>query len=509
MNASPEPSLAVRMAGVTKRYPGTVANADASLEVQRGEVHAVVGENGAGKSTLMKVLYGIVSPDEGRIEVLGRTLTRHSPSDAIRAGLGMVFQHFVLVPTLSVAENIVLGHEPRRGFFVDLTEATARVERLSKEYALPIDPTAPVHTCSVGLQQRIEILKVLYRGAEVLILDEPTAVLTPQEVDELILVLERLKESGKTVILITHKMREVMAAADRVTIMRRGRTIETLEVSCTTPAEIAEKTIGRAPAPPSRPEKRVRRDPPLLEVRGLTARSDRGALVVRGIDLTVGAGEIVGVAGIEGNGQVELVECLAGLRRVEAGAMSFSGQPLDGLSVRRRGDFGLAHVPADRHQRAVVLEFSVEENAVLGLVHKPEFSSAGFLRLAAQRRHAEAIIAATDLRPNDPRARFSQLSGGNQQKLVVGRELTRAAKLLLACHPTRGLDVGAAEFVLERLLAERARGAGVLFVSAELSELLAISDRIVVVFGGKVAGELDPENVDERRIGLLMAGQAA
>ncbi|MBI4822208.1 MAG: ABC transporter ATP-binding protein [Deltaproteobacteria bacterium] len=508
MSSVAEASLAVKMANVTVRYGALLANKGASLQVRRGEVHAVVGENGAGKSTLMKVLFGLVTPESAELEVLGRKLSRHRPADAIRVGVGMVFQHFVLVPTLSVAENVTLGAEPKRGLFFDRGVAEARVAALSTQFGLPIDPSALVESCSVGIQQRVEILKVLYRGAEVIILDEPTAVLTPQEVDELIVVLRRLAESGKTVILITHKMREVMAAADRVTVMRRGETIETLDIAHTTPEAIAEKTIGRALAPPSRPP-RVAQGSAILEVRGLCCLSSSAIPLLDKVDLVVSSHEIVGVAGIEGNGQNELVECITGLRRADSGSILLEGESAETASVRERNELGVAHVPSDRHARAVILEFTLTENSVLGRQHEPEFSSKVVLKKAAQRRHAERIVESTDLRPKDPDALMKQLSGGNQQKLVVGRELSRRAKLFVACHPTRGLDVGAAELVLGQLVSERARGAGVLFVSAELSELLAISDRIVVMFGGRIVGELDPTQVDERRIGLLMAGQVA
>jgi len=483
--------VAVRMQGITKRYPRVIANQRASLQVAEGEVHAIVGENGAGKSTLMKILYGLVAPDEGEIEVLGRRLHHHSPNDAIRAGIGMVFQHFMLVPPLTVAENIVLGTEPSTGPFFRRSTAVRSVREISEEFGLPIDPEARVEDCSVGLQQRVEILKVLLRGARVIVLDEPTAVLTPQEVDELISVLRRLASQGKTILLITHKLREVMAAPDRVTIMRQGETVETLETAKTTPAEIAHKMIGRELDTPPRPATHAPGET-ILEVRGLEALSDRGTPALRGVDLTVRKGEIVGVAGIEGNGQSELVECIARLRPTVAG------------TIRRRAE--LAHIPEDRHKRAVVLDFSLEENAILGLQNR--FSGLLSMRFGSMRKHIEEIFLTCDVRPPDRTLSMRQLSGGNQQKIVVGRELSRRAGLLLACHPTRGLDVGASEFVLRSLLAERSRGAGVLFVSAELPELMSISDRVAVMFGGRIVGEVDPTQVDERRLGLMMAGHA-
>ncbi|MBI4614984.1 MAG: ABC transporter ATP-binding protein [Planctomycetes bacterium] len=495
-------AIAVRMDGITKLYPRVVANKNASLSVLRGEVHAVVGENGAGKSTLMKILYGLASPDEGTIEVQGHALHHHAPADAIRAGLGMVFQHFVLVGPLTVAENVVLGAEPRRGPLFDRARAQREVREISERFGLPIDPRAKVEDLPVGMQQRVEILKVLFRRAEVLILDEPTAVLTPQETDELVLVMRGLAGQGKSILFISHKLREVMVASDRVTVMRQGRTVRTLETSGTSPGEIAHLMMDRDLAPPVRPAAREPGEA-VLEIGNLSALSDRGTAALSGIDLVVRAGEIVGVAGVEGNGQTELVECVAGLRAVSEGTVRIG-------SRENRQDpaacyaAGLAHIPEDRHERGVILDFSVEDNSILGL--QGRFSGRLGLRHREIHRHAEGIIESCDVRPRDPAIRLSQLSGGNQQKVVVGRELARRPRLLVAAHPTRGLDVGASEFVLRRVLVERDRGAGVLFVSAELPELLAISDRIVVLARGRIAGEVDPAEVDEARLGLLMAG---
>lgn len=499
-----ERRVAVQMSGITKRYPRVVANRNASLTVYEGEVHAVVGENGAGKSTLMKILYGLVTPDEGRIVVRGRELHRHSPSDAIAAGIGMVFQHFMLVPPLTVAENIVLGMEPARGLMFDRAAAVQLVREVSKRYGLPIDPEARVEDCSVGLQQRVEILKVLVRGAEVIILDEPTAVLTPQEVDELMTVLRRLASQGKTILLITHKLREVMAVSDRVTIMRQGETVETLETKSTTPSEIAHKMVGRELDQPRRPSGTI--GAPVLRVAGLRALSDRGLEALKGVDLDVREGEIVGVAGIEGNGQTELVECIAGLRRPTEGRIFFADQDITELTPKQRIRAGIAHIPEDRHKRAVVLDFTVEENAILGC--QWDFASPWSLRFARMREHAEQIIRTCDVRPPERLAAMRALSGGNQQKVVIGRELMRRPKLLLAAHPTRGLDIGAIEFVQRRLLEARARGTAILIVSGELPELMALSDRVVVMFGGRIVGEVDPSSVDERKLGLLMAGHA-
>jgi simple sugar transport system ATP-binding protein len=497
-------ALSVEMRGVQKRYPRVVANQDASLSVREGEVHAVVGENGAGKSTLMKILYGLVAADQGEIVVRGRQLVRHSPAEAIRAGVGMVFQHFMLVPTLTVAENVVLGREPRRGVVLDRRRAIRDVEEVATRFSLPIDPRARLMDCSVGLQQRVEILKVLYRGSEVIILDEPTAVLTPQEVDELIRVMRGLASAGKSILLITHKLREVMAAADRVTIMRQGRTIETLETAKTSAAEIAEKMVGRQLA------EQVRAAPRSgaikLQLRGVSAMSDRGARGLDGVSIAVKGGEILGVCGIEGNGQTELLECIAGLRPLIGGEIEIDGRSVTRATPRERIESGLAHIPEDRHKRAVVLEFTVEENTILGA--QRAFSRPLRMLGKAVASFADRIIQDGDVRPPDRSLVLRALSGGNQQKVVIGRELARKPKVLLAAHPTRGLDIGAIELIQARLRAARDEDAAIVLVSAELSELLALSDRMIVMFGGRVLGEVSPGEVDERKLGLMMAGQA-
>jgi general nucleoside transport system ATP-binding protein len=497
-------AISVDMRGVTKRFPRVVANKNARLEARAGEVHAVVGENGAGKSTLMKILYGLIAPDEGEISVLGKPLTAHTPKESIAAGVGMVFQHFMLVPTLTVADNIVLGREPRRGAIYDAARAAREVREVSQRFGLEIDPFARVADCSVGLQQRVEILKVLIRGAEVIILDEPTAVLTPQEVDELIAVIRKLAGDGKTILLITHKLREVMAAADRVTIMRHGETVETLHTKDTSAEEIAEKMVGRTIDQPQR-EAPIEGGRVVLKVEHLSARSDRGLTAIHDLDLSVRSGEIVGIAGIEGNGQTELVECIAGLRRPTSGTIRLLDKDVTHDSVRDRIEAGLAHVPEDRHRRAVVLDFTVEDNSVLG--SQRSFSKRWAMDRARIRAHAEAIISSGDVRPPDARQLIRALSGGNQQKVVVGREMARKPKLLLAAHPSRGLDVGAIEHVQRSIRKARAEGAAIILVSGELSELMALSDRMIVMFGGRIVGEVDPARIDERRLGSMMAGQ--
>jgi simple sugar transport system ATP-binding protein len=497
-------NLAVEMAGITKRLTRCVANNNVSLSAKRGEVHAIVGENGAGKSTLMKILYGLLTPDEGTIFVRGKQLTAHSPKEAIAAGVGMVFQHFMLVESLTVAENIVLGREPVRGLSFDRARAMKEVGELAEKFGLEIDPAIRVSDCSVGLQQRVEILKVLFRGAEVIVLDEPTAVLTPQEIEELIRVMRRLAGEGKTILLITHKLREVMAAADRVTIMRRGETVTTLEIEKTSVEEIAEKMVGRKIEPPPREETHPGKI--ILSVEKLSASSDRGIEGLKEASFEVRAGEILGIAGIEGNGQTELLEVLSGLRRASAGRVVLDGVDLTEADPRAHYDAGLAHVPEDRHERAIILDFSIAENSILG--SQREFSTPLALNLKKAKRHAETIIEKNDVRPPEPLAPLRELSGGNQQKVVIGREILRNPKLLLAAHPTRGLDIGAIEQVQEKLREARAAGAAIVLVSSELSELLALSDRMIVMFAGRVLEEVDPRAIDEKRLGLMMAGGA-
>ncbi len=499
-------ALAIEVRHVAKRYARCVAVADASLEVRRGEIHAVVGENGAGKSTLMKMLSGVVTPDTGTIQVGGATRARHTPEEAVRSGVGMVFQHFVLVPTLTVAENVVLGREPRRGLLLDRRAAEDEVRALSAQLGFAVDPRAEVGTLPIGVQQRVEILKVLARKADILILDEPTAILTPQEVDELLEVLRRLSTAeGKTIILVTHKLREVMAVADRVTVLRQGKSVGTVETRATTADAIAELMVGRPPRPPARPAPRTP-GPAVLEARALVVPSDRGPAAVHGVSLAVRAGEIVGVAGIEGNGQSELVQCLAGLRAPSSGQVLLGGHDATTAPVAERRARGLAHIPEDRHAHGVVLDFSVEENVILG-AHASYGGPLGLDR-ARMRAEAQRIVAAHDVRPPDPEGVMSGLSGGNQQKVVIGRELRAAgARVIIAAHPTRGLDLGAMEAVDRALVEARDAGAAVLLISAELSELLAIADRIVVMFGGRIVGEVDPTQADERALGAMMAGR--
>ena len=500
------PVPAVSLRGITRRFGPVVANDDVSLDLAPGEIHALVGENGAGKTTLMRVLYGMIAPDAGRIEVEGRAVRIQHPADAMRLGLGMVHQHFMLVDTLTVAENVLLGHEPRHPFGAfDRARAELEVRAIADGYRLPVEPRARVDTLPVGAQQRVEILKALRRGARVLILDEPTAVLTPQEVDELFGVLRSLCQQGVTIVLITHKLAEVKALAQRVTVMRAGRVVGGGTTDSLTIGRIAELMVGypvttsltRAPRAPG---------DAALEARDLSVRDDRGLEAVRGVSFEVAAGEIVGIAGVEGNGQHELIECLAGLRPAARGEIRIAGaRPRPG--VKSHLEAGLAHIPSDRLKRGLVPEMTLAENLILGLQHEPSLGPGPMLDRRRLESRARRLIDEFDVRPAEPRYRAGQLSGGNQQKLIAARELTRGARAVLAAHPTRGVDLGAIAFLHRRLLAERDAGRAVLLVSSELSEILALSDRILVLFHGRIAHETRPDATDERTLGLYMTGR--
>jgi simple sugar transport system ATP-binding protein len=506
----------IRLSEITRRFGPVLANDRVSLDLHAGEVHALVGENGAGKSTLMKVLYGLHPPQSGTIEVDGKPVRIGSPGDAMRLGLGMVHQHFLLVDTLTVAENVVLGREP--GSVAGRTAgalaafAPARAERevaeLAERHRLPIRPGVRVADLSVGEQQRVEILKALHRGARVLILDEPTAVLTPQEVDELFVILRELRQGGTTIVLITHKLAEVKALADRVTVMRAGRVVGSGRASELSTERMAELMVGHVPAPLAQ---RAARAPgePVLEARGVQVHDARGLPAVRGLSLVVRAGEIVGVAGVEGNGQHELVECLAGLRPARAGRVLVAGHDVTGRGARAHTDAGLAHIPADRLRRGLVGEMTSAENLFLGRQREPAPPAPGFwLGGPSLALRAIPTLAEFDVRPPDPNMRAGRLSGGNQQKLVAARELGRQARALIAAHPTRGVDLGSVDALHRRVLAARDAGLGVLLVSSELSEILALSDRIVVLTGGRIVHETTPASTDERTLGLWMTGRA-
>lgn len=496
---------AIAATGLVKVYPGgVVANDGVSLQVEPGSIHAVVGENGAGKTTLMNLLYGMEQPTAGEIRIHGEPVAFRSPHDAIARGVGMVHQHFMLFPSLTVAENIVLGREPHRFGRLDRREAAARVADLAERHRLPIDPLARVGDLPVGLQQRVEILKTLYRGAEIIILDEPTAVLTPQESDELLAVMRHLADQGKTILFISHKLAEVLAVSDRITVLRGGRVVGERERAETDMDELATLMVGRLPAPPAT----FRREPgaPALRVERLWVRGPRGEPAVQGVTFTVRRGEIVGIAGVAGNGQSELIGALTGLVPAAEGRILLDGQDITRLSVRERRAAGMAHIPEDRYRWGSAREASVADTAAMGPHYRPPLSRRGLIDRSAWLRRAAAIVAEYRVRTPGLWARAGALSGGNLQKLVVGRELAGDAHCLIVAEPSRGVDLAAAAFIHDQLLARRERGDAILLVSADLGELMALSDRILVMYEGRIVGEVARDQADERQIGLWMAG---
>jgi general nucleoside transport system ATP-binding protein len=497
--------LVLEMRGITKRFPGIVANDHVDLDVRKAEVHALLGENGAGKSTLMNILYGLYKPDEGEIRLGGKPAVFGSAKDAIRAGIGMVHQHFMLIPVMTVAENIVLGKEPtREGIILDERGAEERVREISKQYGLAVDPTALVSDITVGQQQRVEILKALYRGAEILILDEPTAVLTPQEAEELFEIVGSLRRDGKSIIFISHKLNEVLAIADRITVLRRGKTIETVPRTGATEESLARSMVGRdvllrVDKPPAQP------GDVMLRIVDLHVVDDRGIPKVNGVSFDVRAGEIVGIAGVDGNGQSELIDAIAGLQKIESGTVELAGRTYGSASAREMLDAGLGHIPEDRQRRGLVLEFTIAENIALHDYARAPDSRWGWLFPNRLVQRARGLIREFDVRGGGPLARAGTLSGGNQQKVVAAREIARDPKVLIAAQPTRGLDVGAIEFVHRRLVEERAEGRAILLVSLELDEILSLSDRILVLYEGEIVGEHGTD-VTEEAIGLEMLG---
>ena len=510
--------IAVHLRGIAKAFGGVAANRDASLEAAVGEIHAVVGENGAGKSTLMRVLAGGHAPDAGTVQVHGRDVTGWDTRAAIAAGVGMVHQHFMLVPTLTVAENVVLGAEPMTRGRVDLAAAVAAVAALGRETGLAVDPTALVADLTVGEAQRVEILKALHRGARVLILDEPTAVLSPPEVADLWRVLRTLAAGGATILLITHKLDEVVAVSDTITVLRGGRTVARFPTAGTTPQAIARAMVGRdvtlaldaaAPRPAGSGHDAAAEGTaaPVLACAGITVRGDRGQPAVRELTLAVRPGEIVGIAGVEGNGQAELVEAIAGLRPLAGGTLQLAGRDLAGCDVAARAALGISHIPEDRQRRGLLLDFSITDNLLLGQAHL----AAGGLGLDRRRAaaHAARQVARFDIRPPDPSLPVRALSGGNQQKVVVAREVGRPFALLLAAQPTRGVDVGAIEFIHAQLRAARDAGKGVLLVSADLAEVLALADRVGVMYGGRLVALLPRAACTPELLGRFMTGAAA
>ncbi len=497
----------LEMRGIAKQFGDLAALRGVDLTVAEREIHALLGENGAGKSTLMNILYGLYRPDAGTIRLRGRDAGIRSPRDAIAHGIGMIHQHFMLVPPLTVAENVVLGDE-RSGPFLDRRAIGVRVRALQERFGIAVDPRARVEDLPLGLQQRVEILKVLYRGSDLLVFDEPTAVLTPQEVHDLFTIVRTLRDEGKTVILITHKLREVFAVTDRITVLRSGANAGVLITDRTSPPEIARLMVGRE-LRPLQSRQATADAPPVLEVTGLGATSDRGSVALQGVELTVRAGEILGIAGVGGNGQSELAECVLGLRDPTAGAIRISGADIAHDDPARTRSRGVAYVPEDRRAEGLVLAFTVADNFILGKQDRAPFSRRGVLDGAVIASEGERLARDFDVRPPNGRAIVGNLSGGNQQKVVLGRELCAEPLLIVVSQPTRGLDIGSTEYVWERLLEQRARGCAILLVSSELDEVRALSDRIAVIFEGRIVETVAAADATEERLGLLMAGHTA
>jgi general nucleoside transport system ATP-binding protein len=497
----------LELRGITKRFPGIVACDNVSFDLRPGEVHALLGENGAGKSTLVNVLYGLYRPDEGEVIVRGQPVAIDSPRDAIDLGIGMVHQHFMLIPVMTVAENITLGVEPRSGLLFDRAEARDRVRDISDRYGLAVDPGATIHNLSVGIQQRVEILKALYRGAEILILDEPTAVLTPQEAHELEAIIRSLTEQGTSVIFITHKLHEVLEIADRVTVLRRGQHIATIDTSTATERTLANLMVGRDVLL-SANKTAATPGETLLTVKDLSVRDDRELEAVRDVSFEVRAGEIVAIAGVDGNGQSELIEALTGLRRPTGGSVTVKGVDVTRANPGAVLDAGMGHIPTDRQHRGLVLDFSLAENIALHDFDKAPASRFGWLFPKRIEAYAEGLLAEFDVRGGGPKAKASTLSGGNQQKVIIAREIARDPAVLLAAQPTRGVDVGAIEFLHARLIAERDEGRAILLVSLELDEVLSLADRILVMYEGRIVAEFPP-GVDKEKLGQAMLGSRA
>lgn len=498
----------VELKQITKVFPGIIANDSISFKLHKGEIHALLGENGAGKSTLMNIVFGLYQPEEGSIEVNGEPVIIDSPNRAIELGIGMVHQHFKLVQPFTVTENIILGSEPKKGTRINYKKATEEIRQLSEQYGLQVNPNAKIHDISVGMQQRVEILKTLYRGAEILIFDEPTAVLTPQEISELMEIMKRLVAEGKSIILITHKLKEIMQIADNVTIIRRGKVVDTVKKSETTPQELAEKMVGRnvtfkVDKKPAEPGDVV------LQMENIISNNKEGVAILQGLNLEVRAGEILGIAGVDGNGQSELIEALTGLRHVDGGTVKLLGKDITNLSPRKITESGVSHIPEDRHKHGLVLDFSVSENMVLETYYKAPFNKGGFLNFDAIDKHATRLVERFDVRTPSIATHARSLSGGNQQKAIIAREIDKNPTLMIAAQPTRGLDVGAIEFVQQQLIAQRDQGKAVLLISFELDEIINVSDRIAVIYEGQIVGEVLPDKTNDQELGLMMAGSTA
>ena len=497
-------SHVIEMLGIRKEFPGIVANDDIYLRVEEGEIHAILGENGAGKSTLMSILFGLYKADKGVIKVRGKEVSIKSPNDAYALGIGMVHQHFQLVHNFTVAENIILGKEG--GFVYDIKKASRKIKEISERYGLQIEPDMVIEDITVGMQQRVEILKMLYRDADILIFDEPTAVLTPQEIDELIEIMKNLAKEGKSIILITHKLDEIKRTAKRCTVIRRGKFIGEVDVATTSAQEMAAMMVGR---PVSFVVEKEKREPGevMLEVKDLNVRNNKGVLGVKDFSLAIRSGEIVGIAGVDGNGQTELVEAITGLRKIESGSVLFKGEDITGLSIKDRNDRGLGHIPEDRQKRGLVLGAPLTTNMVIKDFDRPPFSRKGLLDQEAIREYSASIVKEFDVRSGEGIDSLAgKLSGGNQQKAIIGREVTKDPDVLIAVQPTRGLDVGAIEFIHKALVTQRDKGKAVLLVSFELDEIFNLSDRIAVINAGRLVDIVKTEDTDVHKVGLMMAG---
>lgn len=495
----------IEMRDITKVFGGFVANDKINLHLRKGEIHALLGENGAGKSTLMNMLAGLLEPTSGEIAVNGQVVNLDSPSKAASLGIGIVHQHFMLVEAFTVAENIILGSELTKNGVLDIAGASKEIKALSERYGLAVDPSAKVADISVGAQQRVEILKTLYRGADILIFDEPTAVLTPSEIDELMAIMKNLVKEGKSIILITHKLDEIRAVSDRVTVIRRGKSIETVEIAGATNADLAEMMVGRSVS--FKTEKQASKPKEVvLSIKDLVVNENRGVPAVKNLSLDVRAGEIVGIAGIDGNGQSELIQAITGLRKVESGSIELKGDSIVGLHPRQITELSVGHVPEDRHRDGLILEMMISENIALQTYYKEPHSKNGILNYSNITSYAKKLMEEFDVRAASELVPAAALSGGNQQKAIIAREIDRDPDLLIVSQPTRGLDVGAIEYIHKRLIEERDNGKAVLVVSFELDEILNVSDRIAVIHDGKIQGIVSPETTNKQGLGVLMAG---
>ena len=495
----------IEMRDITKVFGEFVANDKINLHLRKGEIHALLGENGAGKSTLMNMLAGLLEPTSGEIVVNGQVVNLDSPSKAASLGIGMVHQHFMLVEAFTVAENIILGSELTKNGVLDIAGASKEIKALSERYGLAVDTSAKVADISVGAQQRVEILKTLYRGADILIFDEPTAVLTPSEIDELMAIMKNLVKEGKSIILITHKLDEIRAVSDRVTVIRRGKSIETVEIAGATNADLAEMMVGRSVS--FKTEKQASQPKEVvLSIKDLVVNENRGVPAVKNLSLDVRAGEIVGIAGIDGNGQSELIQAITGLRKVESGSIELKGDSIVGLHPRQITELSVGHVPEDRHRDGLILEMMISENIALQTYYKEPHSKNGILNYSNITSYAKKLMEEFDVRAASELVPAAALSGGNQQKAIIAREIDRDPDLLIVSQPTRGLDVGAIEYIHKRLIEERDNGKAVLVVSFELDEILNVSDRIAVIHDGKIQGIVSPETTNKQELGVLMAG---